>query len=173
MEIGGIHKKIEKWQLDKLTSHPRQNAIFQPPTSEEIDQLARQMESQPSTSLVEILPDGTIVCGHSRVQAARQLGWQELEVWVREDLAAQGGEAVLRRLIEDNYIRRQLSPLDQARCLKHLFELEEKSKDRTKGKGNLRDRIGSKHKMSGRNLERYLNVLKTPMEVRLRSIRGS
>lgn len=159
------HKRVEKWQLNKLKPHPQQQEIFRSPTVEEIDRLAASMQSEPVTTLVEILPDGTIVCGHSRVQAARQLGWTELDVWVREDLAAQGHAAVIRRLINDNFVRRQLSPLDQARCLQRLVELEKQSGQRSKVSGNLRDRIAATQKMSGRNLERYLNVLKTPMEV--------
>jgi ParB/RepB/Spo0J family partition protein len=155
-------KRIEKWPLDSLKPHPQQNNIFQLPTAEDIKQLAHSMQTQPSTTLVEVLSDGTIVCGHSRVQAAQLNGWTEIEVWVRDDLDEP--DAVTRRLIEDNYLRRQLSPLDQARCIKELFEIEKKNKT-VKGKGNLRDQIAAELKMSGRNLERYLNLLKTPMEV--------
>ena len=157
-------KRIEKWPLDKLTPHPRQNHLFKVPTADHIDQLAQSM-SQPSTNMVEICSDGTIICGHSRVMAARQLGWTEIEVWVREDLEAQGSNAVLRRLIEDNTVRRQLTLLDQARCIKELFELEKNDKNGVKGKGNLRDLVAAQCNMSGRNLERYMNVLKAPMEV--------
>jgi hypothetical protein len=40
--------------------------------------------------LVEILPDGVIISGHLRVRAAEPLGWTEIDVMVRTDLAEVG-----------------------------------------------------------------------------------
>jgi hypothetical protein len=70
-----------------------------------------------------------------------------------------------RRLIEDNLNRRRLAPLELARCSQRLKELGRRGGLCQQEKAELRDRIGMKLGMSGRNLDRYLRVLQgTPQE---------
>jgi ParB-like chromosome segregation protein Spo0J len=126
------------------------------------------MERNGQLQPIEILLDGTIICGHKRVAAARLLGWEDILVWVREDLADKPAE-VERRLIEDNLNRRQLGPLARARCYQRLRQLAGgASRERLKGheQQDLRDRLAVQLDKSGRSLDRYLRILDhTPLEV--------
>ena len=73
--------------------------------------------------------------------------------------------AVEQRLIEDNLNRRQLTKLEVARCYLRLRELEGRTKVERRGTGDLRDFFGQRFHVSGRTLDRWVNVLKTPVEV--------
>jgi ParB/RepB/Spo0J family partition protein len=159
-------KLIEKRQLSQLKPHPRQAANFRAPLQHEVEELADDLKRNGQLCPVECLPDGTLIAGHKRVAAARLLGWSEVTCWVRDDLRSQGDAAVEKRLIEDNLNRRQLAPLELARCYKRLKELGRRFGLCQQDKAELRDRIGEKLGMSGRNLDRYLRVLEcTPQEV--------
>jgi ParB family chromosome partitioning protein len=161
-------KKIENWKLERLSPHPRQGQFFLDPTTQEVKELAADLQRNGQLQPVEALPDGTIVAGHKRLAAARLLGWAELTVWVRDDLADDPAAAE-RRLIEDNLNRRQLGPLELARCYRHLKLLEARRGAgglSDSAKSDLRDAIGRRLGVSGRNLDRYLRVLDgTPPEV--------
>ena len=162
-------RTIEKWQLSTLKPHPKQSTLFADAPPHEIEELAADIKLNGQLTPIEILRDGTIITGHKRVAAARFLGWTELDVWVRDDLEAEGAVAVERRLIDDNLNRRQLGPLGMARCYKHLKLLGRPiygaglaSYENTE----LRDQIGKRLGVSGRTLDRYLRILdETPQEV--------
>ena len=64
------------------------------PVPAEIEALARDMDENGLRDPVEVLPDGTLVTGHQRVRAAGLLGWEEIDVVVRHDLADRGDAAV-------------------------------------------------------------------------------
>ena len=154
-------RRIENWPLCKLQPHPSQAAVFNDLDDEAIKALAADMEANGLIHAVEVLPDGTIVCGHQRVRAAKLLGWEEIRCWIREDLEKKGKHAVEVRLIEDNLNRRQLGPLAKARAYRRLKEL----KPGSRGDGDLRDRLGKQLGCSGRTLDRLERLLDTPMEV--------
>src|SRR5437763_1950535 len=111
-------KNSVRWKITKLKEHPLQEAVFGDISEEELAALAENMQEHGLREPVEILPDGTIIVGHQRVRAARKLGWKEIDVVVRHDLAAAGPAAVETHFIESNLIRRQLGTLARARCLR-------------------------------------------------------
>lgn len=161
------HDKRHRWKLAKLKPHPRQASMFDDLPEVELEALAEDIAANGLRHPVEILPDGTIVAGHQRCRAAKHLGWTEIDVIIRHDLAAQGDDAVEAHFIRDNFTRRQLTPLGRARCLQRLIEVEGKI---PKWNGNakreaLKTEIGKRLNMSGRNVARYLLVLDTPPEV--------
>ena len=160
-------KRIERWPLNRLKPHPRQDANFHALSDSDLRQLADDMAVNGQVTPVEALPDGTMLTGHQRRRAAERLGWPEVTVWVRDDLA--GDEyAAERRMIEDNRDRRQLDMLDQVRIAKRLVELK-----RQKPPGGLtghqqhdtRDLIAQEVGRTGRHIQRYMNVLKSLMEI--------
>jgi ParB-like chromosome segregation protein Spo0J len=162
-------RKVKRWAVDRLRPHPKQGQYFANPPPHEVEELAADMKANGQLQPVEALPDGTVIAGHKRLAAARLLGWPEIDVWVRADLAGDPAAAE-RRLIEDNLNRRQLGPLGLARCYQALKALA------SKGLGgrlmdyqqrDLRDRLAQRlGGVSGRTLDRYLRVLEhTPPEV--------
>jgi hypothetical protein len=165
--VNATTRPTEKRRLDSLHPHPRQAKLFDDLAVQEFLALVEDIRENGMRSPPEILPDGTIVTGHQRVRAAKELGWDEIDVVVRYDLADDDGAAE-SLLISDNLNRRQLSPLGQARCISALAEIEESRRDRyAVGSRPIlaRDRVGERLRMSGRNVDRYLAVLEAPQSV--------
>lgn len=158
---------IEKWSLESLKEHPRQAELFGDMPDEELHQLAAHMEVNDLEKPLHIRPDGVVIAGHQRLRAAKYLGWAEIDVIVRSDLDEAGDSAVEKHLIEDNLIRRQLTPLGRARCIKALFEIEEGgSLDwNFMARAQRKETIGRRLGMSPRNVNRYLAVLTAPKEI--------
>lgn len=149
--------KVESRPISSLKPHPRQNEYFAPASEAEIERLAEDIKVRGLVTPVRILRDGTIVCGHSRVEAAKKLGWLEIGVNVCDDLA-DDETAALWELVRDNLTRRQLSPLGQTRCLKLLWE---KTAPQS-GKGSTVKRIAAEIGKDEKTVRRYLNVLRLP-----------
>ena len=161
-------KKIETWDVAKLRPHPQQARLFPDPPQHEVEELAGRIKADGGMLCeIEALPDGTIICGHKRRLAALLLGWKTVGVWVRDDLAAQGPSAVEARLIWDNLGRRQMGYLEMARAYQHLKTQGQRRSNLILSEvRDLRDQIGERLRISGRNLDRYLRVLEgTPQEV--------
>ena len=163
-----MNKEVIKWPIKDLKPHPRQSQFFDQLPFHLIRDLAQDIKARGLKEPLEILPDGTIVCGHQRTEAAKLLRWDEIDVWVNHELADQGEHAILQRLIEDNIARRQLDRLEQVRCYKKLGELAPETplnQKRSHQLGRLRDVVGARLGMSGRTLDRYIQVLDTPHEI--------
>jgi len=160
-------KRIETWPLEKLKRHQRQDDNFHPLPAPELDALADDMRRNGQSTPIEVTPDGRPIDGHQRKRAAEMLGWDEVMVMVRYDLA--GDEfAIERRMIEANLHRRQLDPLDRVRLARRMLEIGQRREPgglSQYAEQDLRDRVGEALGMSGRNVQRYLNILNAPMEV--------
>lgn len=157
---------VVKIPLEKLKAHPRQNEVFPDLKNHALAELSDNIKCNGLTTPIEIAPDRvTIICGHRRVAAVKLLGWTEIDAIVREDLTTE--DAVMERLVRDNFDRRQLDTISMARCYQALKESTKNMPyDHQKAyKGDVRDFLAKRFGMSGRNLERYLKVLKTPLEV--------
>ena len=160
-------KKLTKDRLlSSLKSHPRQREFFPDDQNIGIDALAEDIKKNGLINPIEIMSDGTIIAGHRRVLAAKSLAKKKIRCWVRDDLETEGKHAVERRLIEDNLNRRQMSKLATVRCIAAQVRLEQNQRKRGVAMGgDLRDIVGKRLGISGRNLERYVRVAETPLEV--------
>lgn len=161
-------RRIQRRKIGDLKPHPKQDRFF-PAQSEEADrELAADMETNGLNVPIDILPDGTILCGHRRVTAAKRLEWKEVDAIVHENLA--DDEAAAEAFfIDDNYNRRQLTDFQRVRCAVRRVELAKEGKvalpEQCNGLKKTRDKIGSLMGISGREADRYLCVLKAPVEV--------
>jgi ParB-like chromosome segregation protein Spo0J len=88
MQTSCAQRKIEKRKLSDLRPHPLQAQVFHDTRGEELARLAEDIKANGLNCPVEITPENVIICGHRRVKAARQLNWDEIEVWVRQDPGA-------------------------------------------------------------------------------------
>lgn len=170
------HRTVTKWKIERLNDHPNQAQLFGDVDEQDLAALAENMRKRGLRDPVEITPDGTVIAGHQRVRAAKRLGWKEIEVVVRHDLAAAGDSAIEEHFIEDNFVRRQLTPLARAKCIKRLMELEEgRSADRFgfTRKEELKARIASRMGLSARSVSRYLLLMETPAAVQRLFDRGT
>lgn len=64
---------------------------------------------------VTITPDGYLICGYRRLEAAKQLGWKNLRVWVRSGISDELTRLLAER--DENVTHKPLSDLEAA----HLF----------------------------------------------------
>src|SRR5262249_14437490 len=157
--------------LESLKPHPRNAALYRPRTPQEIEDLAQDMARNGQIEPVEVLPDGTMISGNGRWEAAMKLGWKTIRCWVRHDLAQAGAAAVEQRLIEANLCRRHLSRLDLVRSFEALLRVARNGRGRSRSdaevRGDLRDLIARRFKppVSGRTLDRWLQVLHMPLPI--------
>jgi ParB/RepB/Spo0J family partition protein len=159
-------RTIVRVKVADLKSHPRQARNFRDLTEPQFRELAESMRAHGLNHPIEMLADDTIVCGHQRVRAARFLGWEYIDAVVRQDVADQGPDAVEAHMIRDNMVRRQLGPLEIARCYQRLKDLASNGQPLFPNQDkDLRDKIGDVLGLSGRTLDRLRRLLKTPLEV--------
>lgn len=101
-------------------------------------------------------------------------GWKTISCWLREDLEELGEDAVEARFLEDNLNRRQLSKLAIARTYQRLKELHQDDWGSShEACGDLRDHLGKRIGMSGRQLDRYVRMLDATIVVQQAFERGS
>lgn len=155
---------IETWRVDDLTPHPLQAKYFSDLPAAQFDELVADIKRRGMREPVEILPSGLIISGHQRRRAAIRLNKEEVLVRVRHDLANAGEAAEELALIQANRHRRQLSKIEQARCYKRVRELKTESGE-SFGRGQLREEFAKQFGMSGRNLDRYAELLDHPKEL--------
>jgi ParB/RepB/Spo0J family partition protein len=167
LNVASWNPKPKKWKLSKLKPHPRQDEIFGEMNDAELRELADDMNRRGLQHPIEILPEGTIIAGHQRFRAAQRLGWEEIDVIVRSDLAEAGAAAVEQHFLRDNLVRRQLSPLARARCIAQL--MEDKS---AWGREELKAKVGELINLDPRSVSRYLRLLTTPIAVQNATDRG-
>jgi ParB family chromosome partitioning protein len=168
-------EKTGKWPVKKLKDHPQQGKLFGELAEGEIQALADDMQRRGQQEPVEILPNGTIICGHQRVRAAKKLGWTHVKVVVRHDLAKRGKDAVLQHLIADNLVRRHLSLLDRARCIRALVDVEKDSCRDWVGEVSeaaVQAKIAKQLGVSLKTVQRYCHAANTPMAVQQACDRG-
>jgi ParB/RepB/Spo0J family partition protein len=159
--------KTEKRKLSGLKPHSRQAELFGDLPDHELQRLTESLADHGLDHPVEILPDGTIVKGHQRLRAAEILGWKTIDVIVRDDLAEAGEAATVEEMIRDNLDRRQLGPIDIARCYHEVRRLHSRCPWdlEWEQKADLRDQLAARFGKSGRTLDRYRRLLKTPRVV--------
>jgi ParB family chromosome partitioning protein len=169
-------RKSKQWRkISKLIDHPAQANYADDLPKAELAALVHEMVYHGDRRPVEILPDGTIIAGHQRVRAARQVGWSQIKVVVRADLAQLPQDAVEAHLIRDNLSRPHLSPLCRARAIRRLLVIESGCEPGGLGWNDpqgTRERIANQLGLRLRSISRYLRVLEAPAEVQRAFDRG-
>lgn len=79
---------------------------------------------------VTITPDGVLICGYRRLEAAKQLGWDILRVWVRSGIS----DGLTRLLAErdENVTHKPLSMMEATDLYKEMKDLLQEDADRRK-----------------------------------------
>jgi ParB family chromosome partitioning protein len=160
-------RESRDWLVEKLRPHPEQHHVFDDLSDGSLDQLIDSIRHDGVEIPLDILPDGTVICGHQRLRAAKAIGLTKVPVIVRHDLAKLGEGAVLERLIADNLCRRQLDALSIARAYRALRESYHRT-DHTGAplaSGDLRDQLGKVFGRSGRSLDRLERLLELPVVI--------
>jgi ParB/RepB/Spo0J family partition protein len=151
----------ENVRINDLHDHPRQQELFGDLSATEFAALVDDLQRYGQREAIRILASGQIIAGHQRVRAARQLGWAEIKAFVIEVRDEAEAEQLL---IGENLYRRHLGPLGLARV--YLALLQTLGEGREAANGDLRDEIARRlGGISGRTLDRYRQILRTPLAV--------
>ncbi len=156
--------KRSQIQLRRLKPHPQQAELFDELPPAELKAMAIDMATNGLQHAIDVMPDFTILRGHKRVAAAKSLGWKTIEAVIRHDLVGEPLEGVVNFVITDNLLRQQLGPLAVARCFQMEQALSRTGNRRqfaTAG-GDLRDRLAKRYGLSGRQMQRYVELLRLP-----------
>lgn len=174
-QSGNLVKKIERRVLADLIPFPTQEQTFSACTAADDDNFREDIRSNGLRDLLHVIPENsaglepdTLLFGYRRCRALQEIGHTEYDVWVRYDLATASFAELEQLFLADNFQRRQLSKLERARVALRLFEIE---KSREQGEldeqeeSEARERVGKAIGMSGRNVQRYINIVQAPLSV--------
>ena len=154
---------MQQISIDVLKPHPRNNEFFDDLNGEEFERLKNSIRDEKIYNDILVSPDMTIISGHQRVRAAKELGMKLVPIKIDEDL--QDENAKLRALISNNFGRRKNDPEKDRKALVTYVELNGyKQHDNqwtchngTTTKISL-DQIAAELSMSKRNLQRALSI---------------
>lgn len=94
----------------------------------DLQPLKDSMEALGLLQPVTVTPDLVLVCGRRRLEAAKQLGWRTLKVWVRTGLSERL-EALLAQQ-DENKLRKPLSQLEEAALFRELKKVKSEDAQR-------------------------------------------
>lgn len=96
-------KQLEDWAIDRPIPYGKNAKIH---TKEQVAKIAKSILQHGLVNPPNVEPDGTIITGHGRLLAMKQLGWKELPVWVRYDLTKT--EAAALRIADNKVAEGQM-----------------------------------------------------------------
>lgn len=148
--------------ISVLKPHPKNNEFFDDLNGEEFERLKNSIKDEKIYTDILVSPDMTIISGHQRVRAAKELGMILVPIKIDEDL--QDENSKLRALISNNFGRRKNDPVKDRKALATYVELKgyehggnRKSRCQDGTLISL-DEIAKELNMSKRNLQRALRI---------------
>lgn len=98
-----MSKEITNVSIDVLKVHPRNAEFFDDISGQDYENFKHSIEEEGIISEIIVAPDMTIISGHQRYKAAKELGIKMVPVRVREDLI--GEDKKLKVLLAANFGR--------------------------------------------------------------------
>lgn len=150
--------------INVLKPHPKNNEFFDDLNGEEFERLKNSIKDEKIYTDILVSPDMTIISGHQRVRAAKELGMILVPIKIDEDL--QDENSKLRALISNNFGRRKNDPVKDRKALATYVELKGykhgeigngRKKTCQNGTSTL-DEIAKELNMSTSNLKRALRI---------------
>ena len=111
-------------KTSELKEYALNKKLFDAPPKMEYDALKSDIEKNGIKVDLHILPDKRILCGHQRFKIAKELNLITVPCKVIENLKTE--EDIERYIINDNLLRRHLTPEQRAILIKRLYEIREK-----------------------------------------------
>lgn len=105
-----------------LKPHPKNSEFFDDLDGEEFERLKNSIRDEKIYTDILVSPDMTIISGHQRVRAAKELGMILVPIKIDEDL--QDEKSKLRALISNNFGRRKNDPVKDRKALATYVSLK-------------------------------------------------
>lgn len=149
---------MQQISIDVLKPHPRNNEFFDDLNGEEFERLKNSIRDEKIYNDILVSPDMTIISGHQRVRAAKELGMKLVPIKIDEDL--QDENAKLRALISNNFGRRKNDPEKDRKALVTYVELNG-YKNGQIGNGRKKDSHNENAKLTLEEIAKELGVSKS------------
>ena len=81
-----MNKEITNVSIDVLKVHPRNTEFFDDISGAEYEEFKNSIKEEGIISEIIVAPDMTIISGHQRYKAAKELGIKMIPIRIREDL---------------------------------------------------------------------------------------
>ena len=94
---------VQNYRVDFLKPHPRNNEFFDDITGKAYDQFKASIQNTGITTALLVAPDMTVVSGHQRLRAAKDLGLETVPIIIRQDVV--GEDDKLEVLLASNFAR--------------------------------------------------------------------
>lgn len=102
---------VRSTEIGKLKENPVSSKHFRDLAGDDFAKLKEDIKARGVLVPLVAMKDGTLLAGHNRLRAAREIGVEKVPVqWVEDELSRKDQEGFV---IKDNVIRRQLSATDK------------------------------------------------------------
>ena len=112
---------ITNISVDILKVHPRNTEFFDDISGEEYERFKKSIETDGLLSPLVVAPDMTIISGHQRLKACRELGYKTVPVIIQESI--EDDDDKLRKLIAANFGRLKNDPIKQSKLITEYEKL--------------------------------------------------
>lgn len=155
--------EVLKVELNRLHPHPRNEEFFSNVDGKEFDMLIESINDNGILTPIRVSEDMTIISGHQRWRAAKQLGLQEVPVIISKAI---DNNTILIELIASNFGRSANNAMKQAELVKEYEALKgvRNGGDRKSDGNNFRlvtqDDIAQELGVDSRTLRNLKSLLK-------------
>jgi ParB/RepB/Spo0J family partition protein len=155
-----IIKSINYLSISALKVHPRNQEFFDDIEGDDYEQFKKSIQEEGIITPLLVAPDMTIVSGHQRYKAAKELNINTIPVIINEDLKDE--DEKLKKLLAANFGRMKNNPVKQRKIAVQYVELcgNKHGGNRPSGhNGNLTlDEIANGLGISKRELSRIIEI---------------
>jgi len=140
--------------IKQLKTHEKNLYFFEDIVGYDFDELKRSIIENGLIEPLVVTPDKNgyykIICGNQRYKACKELDMEELPCIVKK---FENKNEEIKTLIEDNLIRRHLTPYERAKLMNELYKLSDK-----KTKTEKIEELCEKMEYKARQVNKYLKI---------------
>ena len=156
-----MSKEITNVSIDVLKIHPRNTEFFDDISGKQYEEFKNSIKEEGIISEIIVAPDMTIISGHQRYKAAKELGIKIVPIRIREDLIDE--DKKLKVLLAANFGRSKNDESKQRKVAVEYVKLcgyknGEMGNGRKKSSKLTLDQIAKQLGMSKSNLKRVLSI---------------
>ena len=152
-----MNKEITNVSIDVLKVHPRNTEFFDDISGEEYERFKNSIREEGIISEIIVAPDMTIISGHQRYKAAKDLSIKIVPVRIREDLIDE--DKKLKTLLAANFGRNKNNESKQRKVALEYVKLCG-YKNGEIGNGRKKDSHNEKPKLTLDEIARQLGTTK-------------
>ena len=155
-----MSKEITNVSIDVLKVHPRNTEFFDDISGKQYEEFKNSIKEEGIISEIIVAPDMTIISGHQRYKAAKELGIKMIPIRIREDLIDENKK--LKVLLAANFGRSKNDESKQRKVAVEYVKLCGYGQGRPEKDANLAhlslDQIAKQLGTSKRDLQRALSI---------------